>query len=341
MVAWNIDRRQGFQFLLLLFYLALFLPFWKPVVLGFLFAAGCAPMLTWCRITLNARRSRLVAALMVLLILATIGIVAYLGVATVNFAYQLAENQDMVSQLADKASLLREQVAKWITSWGVSTPENINNQLTSLLNLGGRSIRDFLITSSRTFLAQTPEILLGLVVFVMAFGSFLMVGGKIGVEVSREIGAADPRSAYDRFERICSVSLGSIIGVGFFQAITVLIGALIAGQGSLFLIFLVTFICSLIPVVGAAAVPFVIGIFEYFNGDLSHAIILWVTAAVAGSVDNVLKAWLFSRAAKTNPVISLITLLGGLALFGFAGLFIAPVTEQLFMALVADRRARQ
>ncbi len=56
-----------------------------------------------------------------------------------------------------------------------------------------------------------------------------------------------------------------------------------------------------------------------------------VTAVIVGISDNVLRAWLFSRAAESNPAISIITLLGGIALFGFPGLFIAPVIEQLVM----------
>src|SRR4051794_10461108 len=100
-----LDRARFFQYVLMFCYLLLFLPFWKQVLLGFLFACACAPMLSSIRVTLKARKNNLVVATIVLTILSFVAVLAYLGIKTVGFAYQLAENQDLLSQLGDKAAL--------------------------------------------------------------------------------------------------------------------------------------------------------------------------------------------------------------------------------------------
>jgi predicted PurR-regulated permease PerM len=74
-----------------------------------------------------------------------------------------------------------------------------------------------------------------------------------------------------------------------------------------------------------------LAVVSFATGSTSHGIILLVTSLIAGTSDNILRAWLFSKAANTNPVVSLLALLGGISLFGFPGLFLAPIVEQLVM----------
>ena len=106
----------------------------------------------------------------------------------------------------------------------------------------------------------------------------------------------------------------------------------VAGYDALFAIFIMAFIFSLIPVIGAGAVPVILGLLALLDGSTAEVITMLVTAIIVGTSDNVLRAWLFSRAAHIHPVISLISLLGAIKVFGFVGIFVAPVLEQLVMA---------
>jgi predicted PurR-regulated permease PerM len=136
---------------------------------------------------------------------------------------------------------------------------------------------------------------------------------------------------FQRFEKICGLALGSVLLTAFLQSCLVVVGALIAGFGNLVMIFALSFFLAMIPVIGAGAVPLGLTALSFLQGDATAGIIMLVTSVIVSVSDNILRAWLFSRAAKSNAAISIITLIGGVTLFGFPGLFIAPVLEQLVM----------
>lgn len=327
----NWNRKTVLILILLSLYLLLFLPIWQPVLLGYLFASACAPALRWLQATLKSKRSPLAYATALASVLVFLLVLVYLGFRTYTFVYKLAENPDTFSQLSDQAFDLKQKASTWLSQKGFWTAEETSAHLDRLITKSTVSGRDFLLETSKTILTKTPQILLVLVIFFLAFIAFLLGGTRVASLLGKQFGWADLKKAQLKFENICALSLGSVILTSFLQASLVTIGSAIVGLPSLFLIFLITFICSMIPVVGAAAVPLVLAAFQLVNSEISHVIILVITAAIAGTADNVLKAYLFSRAAKTNPLISLMALIGGIALFGFPGLFIAPVVEQLLM----------
>lgn len=333
----NFDRKTVIIVILLALYALLFVPIWQPVLLGFLFASACAPGLRRLQAILKSKRSLFAYATATISIVLFLLVLIYLGFRLYTFVYKLAENQDTVSQITDQVFSLKQKAVTWLSQKGFWSTEEISAHFDRLVTKGTASGREFLIETSKTVLTKTPQILLSLVIFFLAFVAFLLGGTRLMGLLEKKFGWHDMRSGQERFENICALSLGSVILTSLLQASVVTIGAAIVGIPSLFLIFLVTFICSMIPVVGAASVPLVLAIFQLVNGEVSDVVILAITAAIAGTADNVLKAYLFSRAAKTNPLISLMALIGGIALFGFPGLFIAPVVEQLLMTSLEDQ----
>jgi len=48
-------------------------------------------------------------------------------------------------------------------------------------------------------------------------------------------------------------------------------------------------------------------------------------AVVISTVDNILRPMVMRRGAQLNPVLTILGIFGGLALFGFVGLFVGPI----------------
>jgi predicted PurR-regulated permease PerM len=48
-------------------------------------------------------------------------------------------------------------------------------------------------------------------------------------------------------------------------------------------------------------------------------------AVVISTVDNVLRPMVMRRGAQFNPMLTILGLFGGIALFGFVGLFVGPI----------------
>jgi predicted PurR-regulated permease PerM len=70
------------------------------------------------------------------------------------------------------------------------------------------------------------------------------------------------------------------------------------------------------------------------QGDHGHALFLGVySVALVGAVDHVLRPLLISGHANIPTVVVFLGVLGGLAAFGFIGLFIGPIVLGLAVAL--------
>lgn len=320
-------------FFLFVLYAIFFLPFWKPLLLAFLFSCACAPVINFLLRKFHGSRKMTSALLMGGTILTILLLLTFGGIRLYGLIYEQFQNPEGLASKFGSVESVRGQLVTWLQQLPFIGNTDVERQLDQALTAAGNRAQNLSANVAKAFVVKTPEILLNLFIFLAALGVFLFWGPKKWRFISRFTArdASQDAQSFTQFEKICAISIGSIFLTGFIQATIVAIGAGFAGY-PFFLCFLFAFILSLIPVLGAALVPTFLALLSYANGSTSGAVILVITALVAGSSDNIVRAWLFSRAANSNPVISLLALLGGITLFGFTGLFLAPVVEQLVMS---------
>jgi predicted PurR-regulated permease PerM len=117
---------------------------------------------------------------------------------------------------------------------------------------------------------------------------------------------------------------GALVGVGFW----------IAGLPSPLVFGVAGVIAALIPMVGAALVWVPGALYLAFGGDYGHAIFLAAWGAIVISmVDNFLRPMLISGRSEVPTLAVFVGVMGGLAAFGFVGLFIGPIVLGLLVAL--------
>ena len=127
----------------------------------------------------------------------------------------------------------------------------------------------------------------------------------------------------------------SSIFIGVLQASIVGFGALVCGVGDFVVVFVVTFFCSFIPVIGAGPVALALSVYQLFLGEYGSAIVLGVLAFVAGTVDNLLRPYLVSSSeADLHPIVSLLAIIGALVTFGMPGLFLGPVIASVAVKII-------
>ncbi len=115
---------------------------------------------------------------------------------------------------------------------------------------------------------------------------------------------------------LTSLIQGSLGGIGF----------LIAGLPGAVLWAAVMAVLSLLPVVGAFLVWVPASIYLLLVGDLWQGIFLLAWGGVVVSqVDNFLRPRLIGSRANIHPIFVLVGVLGGVAAFGFIGLFLGPL----------------
>ncbi len=124
-----------------------------------------------------------------------------------------------------------------------------------------------------------------------------------------------------------------VFGTALVQAIVALIGFLIAGIPSPFLLAATTFFLSIVPI----GPPLVWGgatLWLFSEGQTGWAIFmgLWGLLAIS-TIDNIVKPYLISRNSSLPLLLIVLGVVGGVAAFGFIGLFIGPPVLAVALAL--------
>ena len=132
----------------------------------------------------------------------------------------------------------------------------------------------------------------------------------------------------DKFRKLVIANAVGIPVVALGQAIVAVIGYLIFGAPSPLLLFALTFIGSMIPIVGAAIVYVPIGLFMLASGDTVGGIgVVVFGLVIVGLVDNILRFTFLKKLENIHPLNTVFGIILGLKIFGFFGLILAQYRD--------------
>lgn len=133
---------------------------------------------------------------------------------------------------------------------------------------------------------------------------------------------------------INSVLKGQLL-VGLIQGTLTGIGFAIFGISNPVIWGSIAAIASLIPTIGTSIITAPAILYLLFTGNNLQAVGLLVWAAIAvGLVDNILGPYFIKRGVQIHPFLILISVLGGIGLFGPVGFIAGPVLLSLLFALL-------
>jgi predicted PurR-regulated permease PerM len=122
----------------------------------------------------------------------------------------------------------------------------------------------------------------------------------------------------------------STVLVGLIRGCIVAIGAELAGAGDFYVILVLSFFASFIPVVGAVAMAVGLCASALLEQNYTGALGLLGVVLFASAVDNLIRPFFLAYGNQgVHPFVSLLSVLGGMALFGMSGVFIGPVLVQV------------
>jgi predicted PurR-regulated permease PerM len=157
---------------------------------------------------------------------------------------------------------------------------------------------------------------------------------KFLVQISPLPDAQDEKILKRLAVAIRSVAIGTVL-VALIQGTVTGIGLSLFGFDRAVLWGSVAAIGALIPGVGTTIVFIPAVVYLIATGDylLASGVALWGALAV-GFIDNLLGPYLISRGNKLHPFLILISVLGGIVLFGPIGFVLGPVILSLFAVLL-------
>jgi predicted PurR-regulated permease PerM len=145
----------------------------------------------------------------------------------------------------------------------------------------------------------------------------------------------EDRAIFERVaQSIRSVATGTVL-LALIQGFVSGIGFSIFGISQAVLWGSVASLGALLPGVGTSGVMIPAIAYLFYIGSFGHAIglLIWAVVAIV-IVDNIIGPYLMGRGNDLHPFVVLISVLGGMTLFGPLGFILGPVCITLFMVLL-------
>ena len=220
------------------------------------------------------------------------------------------------------------ELQAWYESLRLKVPVPLPADLTSTLVDAVRGVATFLAGRAGSILQNVASFVFQL--FVMMFGLFYFL--RDGDRIVRAIRKLLPFEPARRDRMITQTHELVVATVGSTFAVAITQGALtgltlgILGFHSPVFWGVTTSFFSLLPLVGSGIIWGPAAVYLFVTGQVVKGIILVaVGVGVIGMADNVLRPLLLSGRTTMHGLLVFISLLGGMAAFGFIGLVIGPV----------------
>ena len=195
---------------------------------------------------------------------------------------------------------------------------------------------DWLLSHLTSFVSDVARMTMNIFIFLIALYYLFKDGPRLKKAV---VGLSPLQDVHDQeiFDKLAlainTVIKGNLV-VALIQGAMVALGFYLFGVPSPVLWGALAAIAAIIPGFGTALVVAPAILFLVFSGETSSAagLFIWGLTAV-GLIDNFLGPKLVERGVKIHPFLILLSILGGIALFGPLGFLFGPLVLSLFFAL--------
>ena len=305
--------------------------FLMPLLLAAVFTALTYPVYTWfLKRTKKPPIAALLALLSVLLTLvlplAAVGTMAYqeavgfIGNLDINTWRQKTETIAQGFRLRFPGLLQRVDPEK----------------LTGMAISGVQNSLQFILKHSADISLSLANNLLSFFLMLFMMFYFYVDGDRI---LARIIKWSPLKDEYERvlIEKFVSVSKGTLKGILVIGVIQGILGGFLfwaVGLSSPIFLGVLMVFASIIPAVGTAGIWLPAAIVLLIEGRWGAALATaLVGGVVIGSVDNFVRPILVGKDIKMHDLLVLLSTLGGLGLFGLAGLIVGPLIAAMFLAI--------
>lgn len=320
-----------FETFLIIFLISLFLLLLKDFLVSILFAATLV-FLSYkpYKYLVEKTRSKTVPALFVLfLIMTMILLPSYLVMISLI-------NQTPVI-LKDGGEIL-EKIS--IDNCNYAVCRNIENNFNhvdfSIENIF-RKVGSYISNSATNIFDSLTALIINIFVFILAFFFLLKDGDEFARYLKRIIPMklSYKDALFLKFRDVTEAVFINTILIAIIQGILLGIGFWIFGISSPIFWSVIASFFALIPVLGAPVVWVPVVIYQIAIGDYLTGILLALyCATIVGFSDNLLRPILLRKRMKVHSFLIFLSILGGLNLFGFVGIFLGPIIISLLISVL-------
>lgn len=206
---------------------------------------------------------------------------------------------------------------------------NLNQQLTV--------IGEWFIGNLGSIFASTVSIVFTFILSMLGSFYFFRDGRdlmQLLIRVS-PLPDSEDKVIFERMARaVRAVAVGTLL-IALIQGTLVALGFFIFGVPRAILLGMFASLGALMPGIGTTIVTAPAIVYLFATGDtvMGAGLLIW-SILIVGLVDNLVGPYLIGRKNNMHPFIILISVLGGIGLFGPIGFIIGPVVVTLFFVLL-------
>lgn len=208
----------------------------------------------------------------------------------------------------------------------------------SLLSRGRESLQPRFVSLTSATGNYLGKIVVGLLVLIIAVYFFLIDGAAM-IRTLMRLSPLDDNYErrllleFDRTSR--AVVLASVLSA-IVQGILGGLGYYVLGFESVVLLFLATTLMSLVPFLGAASVwvPCVVWLGMVEQRWTAAIVLALYGMLVISSIDNVIKVYVLHGRSQLHPLFALLSVLGGVKVFGPIGILVGPMVVVFLQTLL-------
>ena len=147
--------------------------------------------------------------------------------------------------------------------------------------------------------------------------------------------SAHQRELYHQFETVCRAVVLATLASAFVQGLMGGVAYALAGVPWVWLLMLLTMLCAMIPVGGAALVWVPVAIWLFIEQHyLAGGLLTVYGAGGISMIDNLIKPYVIHGRAKLHPLLVFVSVLGALRVIGLWGIFVGPIVAAVFYSLL-------
>jgi predicted PurR-regulated permease PerM len=315
--------------------------FLVALVMAAIFAGLLHPAQRWLGARLRGRQA-LAAVLLLLgtLLAIVLPLAGLAGIVAAQAIHVSQQVRPWVQDLVANHGHLTDSLPEWADRY-VAMLEPYRD---GILNKGAEAasfVGTWLVSNVSTVTQGTLGFLISLFIMGYAMFFFLVDGPRLVAALKSHLplSAADRDLVVGRGLAVTRASLKGILVVGALQGALVGLGFWAAGLSGAAFWGTVVFVLSAVPGLGAPIIWVPAAIYLAVTGSVGWAVglALW-GAFVVGLVDNILRPIIVGRDAKLPDLVVLVSILGGIGMFGVMGIVLGPILAAILDTMLGIYR---
>ena len=291
-------------------------PLLLAIVLGLLLAFIFNPVYNWIYKKTKSKNfsASLIIVLLILIILIPLWFLLPLLIEQSLKIIQATLQLDLITPLKNlfpnffQSQQLTTQISSNLSTFTTKIANSITGSLTSLLlNIPTLSLQLIVVLFVFFFAMRDQE----------AFANYIRSLLPFSKEIENRL--------FDYSSDITKSVLYGQVVIGIIQGIIAGLGFIIFSVPNALFLTLIAILLGILPIIGTAIIWVPVAIFMFIAGNNLAGWGVVIFGVLSSTIDNFLRPLFVSRMTKMHSAIVLISMIGGLFLFGVVGLILGPL----------------